>query len=136
MVKIEDLRVEVSLMPFQDLASAIEQVAAQNLRDYDTVLAQYIPHPTNRAILVGGEDRSFRIGMVFLVMTKDLMEIKDPTTGEVLDTYQMPVAEFEIIEVRPRISVCRGTRSHQIGGYPNLEPGYPAVCQLYAEPWE
>src|ERR1051325_2006161 len=67
-----------------------------------------------------GADAGVTKGMKFAVMSKAATEIRDPDTGEVLDTIDREKVRVRAIEVRPRITICRTYLVRTIPGRPGL----------------
>lgn len=54
-----------------------------------------------------GENHGVKKGMVFAVLAKSLLEIRDPETNEVLDSLEREKVRVEVTIVRPKIAICR-----------------------------
>ena len=63
-----------------------------------------------------GSDQGVSRGMKFSVLSEAPMEIRDPTTNEVLDEIDREKVRVEASEVRNRITICRTFRTTKIGG--------------------
>jgi hypothetical protein len=63
-----------------------------------------------------GSDHGVKSRMKFAVLAAKPLEIKDPSTGEVLDTIDREKVRVEAVVVRPKITICRTYRTTFIPG--------------------
>lgn len=70
-----------------------------------------------------GSDAGVEIGMRFAILRPRGADIKDPDTGEVLDSVEVPKTFVKIVQVKPRLAVGRTFRT--IKGRP------PAMGSLF-----
>jgi hypothetical protein len=54
-----------------------------------------------------GQEKGVKLGMVFAVLAEKPLEIIDPETSEVLDVLDREKVRVEVVEIRPKISICR-----------------------------
>jgi hypothetical protein len=57
-----------------------------------------------------GSAHGVKRGMKFQILTKEPTEIHDPVTGEVLGMVSSEKARVQVVDVQPRLSVCRTYR--------------------------
>jgi hypothetical protein len=57
-----------------------------------------------------GEEKGVTPGMRFSVLSGEPLEIRDPETNELLDTFAREKVRIEAFEVRPKISICKTYR--------------------------
>jgi len=70
---------------------------------------------TDLALNRGAQD-GVQEGMKFAILSDVGQEIRDPDTGEVLDSIQVAKTVVKIIHAAPRSSIGRTFRSHSSGG--------------------
>ena len=61
-----------------------------------------------------GSKQGVKEGMLFAVLAKDPIEVKDPVTGELLDQLDREKVRVKVIEVREKIAVCSTYRERSI----------------------
>jgi hypothetical protein len=65
-----------------------------------------------------GDQHGVTHGMKFAVLAESALEIRDPESGEVLDTIDREKVRVEVSELRKNISICRTYRLKKIPGGP------------------
>lgn len=68
-------------------------------------------------INIGG-NHGVSLGMKFAILAEKPLEIRDPSSGEVLDTVDREKVRVQATELRPRISICRTYRVRKIAAGP------------------
>ena len=63
-----------------------------------------------------GSDDGVEEGMKFAILSDAGEDIRDPDTGEVLDSIQIAKTVVKVIHVSPRLAVGRTFRSYKSGG--------------------
>lgn len=63
-----------------------------------------------------GEEKGVDLKMRFAVLSGEPIEIRDPTTNEVLDTVDREKVRVEVTEVRKLVSICQTYRTKLIPG--------------------
>lgn len=80
----------------------------------------------NRVILNIGSSNGVQEGMIFVVH-KLIQEIKDPSTGEVIDSITETVAELKVTEVKDKSATC--TIVKKLGSSAGIDTGDQAIQQ-------
>ncbi|NLY90059.1 MAG: hypothetical protein GX081_00425 [Firmicutes bacterium] len=100
-----------------NLGKALREAVDQVVKALAKKVESYQPAPikgltglvayadANRVIINIGANHGVQNGMVFVVH-KLIQEIKDPTTGEVIDAITETVAELKVTEVKERTATC------------------------------
>lgn len=65
-----------------------------------------------------GDQHGVSLGMKFAVLAESALEVRDPESGELLDTIDREKVSVEVSEVRKNISICRTYRIKSITGGP------------------
>ena len=65
-----------------------------------------------------GQAQGVCMGMKFAVMAESPLEIRDPVSGDLLDTIDREKVRVEVSEVREKIAVCKTYRVKKIPGGP------------------
>lgn len=77
-------------------------------------------------ILNLGEENGVRIGMKFVILNSKGADIRDPDTGAVLGTVEVPKTVVKVVRIDgPHLSVARTFR--KIAGTPGLFGGIPNI---------
>jgi len=63
-----------------------------------------------------GQTHGVRLGMKFAVLSETPLSIRDPASGEVLDTIDREKVRVEASEVRDKVTICRTYRIKRIPG--------------------
>lgn len=63
-----------------------------------------------------GEEKGVDLKMRFAVLSGEPIEIRDPTTNEVLDTFDREKVRVEVTEVRKLVAICQTYRTKLIPG--------------------
>ena len=63
-----------------------------------------------------GEDAGVRVGMRFAILSDRGADIRDPDTGDVLDSVEIAKTLVKIVSVTPKLSVGRTFRRIKAGG--------------------
>ena len=70
-----------------------------------------------------GSDAGVEVGMKFAILSNAGADIKDPLTGEVLDSVEIAKTVVKIINVKPRVSIGRTFRKMESFGIGNILAG-------------
>ena len=85
-----------------------------------------------------GDQHGVRLGMKFAVLAESALEVRDPESGELLDTIDREKVRVEVSEVRKNISICKTYRLKRIPGGPFGESmlKFGTVAELVRPPRE
>lgn len=85
-----------------------------------------------------GQAQGVRMGMKFAVLAESPLEIRDPNSGQVLDTVDREKVRVQASEVREKIAICRTYRVKMIPGGPLGErvSGFAGLTTLFIQPRE
>lgn len=85
-----------------------------------------------------GQAHGVTLGMKFAVLAESPLEIRDPNSGEVLDTIDREKVRVESSEIREKITVCRTYRVRKISGGPFGETlsGLGSIADIMRPPRE
>ena len=70
-----------------------------------------------------GSDAGVEVGMKFAILSNAGADIKDPVTGEVLDSVEIAKTLVKIINVKPRVSIGRTFRKIESYGIGSIITG-------------
>jgi hypothetical protein len=88
---------------------------------------------TARELVINiGQDQGVMLGMIFAILSESPTEIRDPESGEVLDSIDREKVRVRASEVRKRITVCKTflVRTIRSGGPLYSGRGVPSLAAL------
>lgn len=83
-----------------------------------------------------GSEQGVRPGTKFAVLAESPIEVRDPTTGEVLDVVDREKVTVEAADIKPRITICRTFRTRTVGGGGHRFLMNPFPVDFFSEPRE
>ena len=69
-------------------------------------------------VLNKGSDHGVEVGMRFAVLNRKGADVKDPDTGEVLGSVELPKTFVKVVAVKERLCIARTFREFTTGGGP------------------
>lgn len=67
-------------------------------------------------VLNKGSDDGVTVGMRFAILNRKGADIKDPDTGEVLGSVELPKTFVKVVSTKPRLCIARTFRQFRISG--------------------
>lgn len=84
----------------------------EKLPNHDPIEARVAQILNAKELVINvGSDSSVEPNMIFAVMAESPIEIRDPTSNEVLDTIDREKVRVKVTEVRKRIAICKTFRT-------------------------
>ena len=81
-----------------------------------------------------GQEHGVQAEMKFAVLAATPLEIRDPDSGEVLDTIEREKVRVEATTVRPKVTVCRTYQTRHVPGGPLYYLARPAYMDPFRPP--